>query len=796
MKEITEVKEFTPIVPLLEPGDKVEGGDSGPSNAQAKALANRTAFLKDQQEQLDQKVDDLGPTDVGAEPTGAVQQGIDAHKQEADPHTQYVRKDTANKPNGYLQLDDTGKLPAGVINTLSARYLTLADEAERLAIPAAPDLTICAQADIDTLFYLNANLDPSVKTNWIKGQSATVSGLISFHGRTGAVEPEAGDYNADDITETPTREFVTPQQKQSWSTKQDTLVSGVNIATFKGKSILGKVDLLPADIGCAEAVHKHVPDDITGLNARIQTVTGNSLVAGSGAQVVFDPETGKTTIGISGSSSGNGLTVVTRNGSTAGQTHSFLFDKPSDYSLTAQVLKEEIGTTNQTYPVDTFDAASALYYDMTPGLTFNGLMQPYTGELYTLALSNGFYQSAIIADGASITIDATAGDMLIPIMTSDSAPSGYVITQSSAYSSLYLGWKAFNGNPTDPGNRWSTNGGAPQWLQMQLPAATDVAAYVMQTRPDTQYGGIPATWTLSGSNDGTNWTPVDSRSGITWTNGEKKTFTLANTVNYRYFRLTITAVTGSQDLVTVSLFNLMGPQGKTIIKAADGHNYTAANGVLTQVNDDLAQIDFATSGFSQSGTILASALAGKLPISLVSKTAVKVQTRYLAKNLIAKLKVALNGYQWAKINSAAVVSTQTGNGKVRIAVSRDNKNFFAWNGSAWVNIGILTNDEASATTLINQGMSPATTAGLTSSQWMALFGGDTSEPDALSFAYGLQVTALTDVASLDSVTLNVNNASLWKTQTPAEVEIRWNRKSVSFKTVTAGNYKFIYQTPK
>ncbi|EBV8434095.1 discoidin domain-containing protein [Salmonella enterica subsp. enterica serovar Minnesota] len=796
MKEITEVKEFTPVVPLLEAGDKVEGGEQGPSNAQAKALANRTAYLKDEQEKLVQRVDDLGPTDVGAEPTGAVQQGINDHEQEADPHTQYVRKDTANKPNGYLQLDSTGKLPAGVISTLASRYLAVADKAERLALAKAPDLTIVAQSDIDTLFYLNANLDPSVESNWITGNSATVSGVISVHGRTGVVVAENGDYDTDQITETPDREFVTPAQKQTWTGKQDKLVSGVNVVTFKGKSILGNTDLQPADIGCAETVHKHVPDDITGLNARVQTVVGNALVAGSGAQVVFDPETGKTTIGISGSSTGSGLTVVTRNGSTAGQTHSFLFDKPSDYSLMAQVLKEEVGTTNQTYPVDTFDVTSAQYYDLTSALVFNGVMQPYAGELYSLSLNNGFYQSSITADGASITIDATAGDTLVPTMTSDITPTGYVITQSSAYSSIYLGWKAFNGNPTDSGNRWSTSSGAPQWLQVQLPAATDVAAYVMQTRPDIQYGGVPAAWTLSGSNDGTNWTPVDSRSGITWTNGEKKTFTLTNKVNYRYFRITVTAVTGAQDLVTISLFNLMSPPGKAIIKAADGHNYTAANGTLTQVNDDLAQVNFETSGFSQSGAILAASLVGKLPLTLVSKTAIKAQTRYLAKNQIAKLKVPLNGYQWAKVNSAAVVSTQTGNGKVRIAVSRDNKNFFAWNGSAWASIGALTNDDASATTLINQGMSPATVAGLTSSQWMALFGGDTSEPDALAFAYGLQVTSATDVASLDSVTLNVNNASLWKTQTPAEVEVRWNRKSVSFKTVTAGNYKFIYQTPK
>jgi hypothetical protein len=47
------------------------------------------------------------------------------------------------------------------------------------------------------------------------------SGVISFNGRTGAVMPANGDYTADSITETPTREFVTPAQKITWDNKQD-----------------------------------------------------------------------------------------------------------------------------------------------------------------------------------------------------------------------------------------------------------------------------------------------------------------------------------------------------------------------------------------------------------------------------------------------------------------------------------------------------------------------------------------------------------------------------------------------
>lgn len=50
---------------------------------------------------------------------------------------------------------------------------------------------------------------------------SSVSGVISFNSRTGAVMPANGDYTADLITETPTREFVTPAQKITWDNKQD-----------------------------------------------------------------------------------------------------------------------------------------------------------------------------------------------------------------------------------------------------------------------------------------------------------------------------------------------------------------------------------------------------------------------------------------------------------------------------------------------------------------------------------------------------------------------------------------------
>lgn len=50
MADLAEVSVFTAGIYQLEITDPVEGGDMGISNAQAKALANRTKWLKDQHE--------------------------------------------------------------------------------------------------------------------------------------------------------------------------------------------------------------------------------------------------------------------------------------------------------------------------------------------------------------------------------------------------------------------------------------------------------------------------------------------------------------------------------------------------------------------------------------------------------------------------------------------------------------------------------------------------------------------------------------------------------------------------
>ena len=814
MKPIVETDVFTLEVPLLETDDLVRGELDGPSNAQALALAHRTHFLNERRKEaeivvqtLSQTVSGLDADDVNAEPAGASQLAVDNHVNRSDPHTQYltaersklilVEKASANQPNGYLQLDASGKLPAEVVNGLYTRYIVVGNEADRLALAQINDLTIVAQNDNNRLYYLNGGLPPSDPDNWIPGQSVTVNGVVSIFGRTGVIDAQNGDYTADQINETLTRLFVSPTEKQTWNQKQDLLVSGVTLKTFKGVSLLGSgnIDVTPAGIGAAAEGHTHTSSQVTDFSPAVGTLLGTKVKAGANVQVVYDDVDHSITLNaIAGTPEGTDYGFVDRLNSSANQNHLIEVERLAAYASQAYALKMEKGLTNQVYQIDTFDAGSSALYQQTGALVFNGKMSPYFREtLSTSANGNYFYSPNVRSDGISLTLNNIPNEGVVPTLISGN-DQGFVVSESSAYNGAYAGWKAFSGNPLDPSTRWSTSAGPVQWLQVKFPNNTLVDGYVMQVRPDIINGGVPTSWTVSGSNDGTNWTPLDTQTNVpAWVDSEKRAYKFPSIQSYQYYRITVTAVNSNPSLVTISLFNLTLPASKFVIAGGDGHNYTAVNGVLSQLDDTLDSIDFNANGFTSSGAILAAQLTGKTPIKVVSKSNLKVVVESQSKSQIAKTINLLNGYQWAKINSANVITTQTNNGKVRIAVTRDNTTFFVWSGSDWVSIGALDISDASATKLINQGMTPGTLNLVSVSQWAQLFVDNAGEPDTLAFAYVLSKPAAGDVAEVDSLTLNVDNYGQWKLQTPAEVEIRYAPNTILFKTMAVGDYRFLYR---
>lgn len=132
---------------------------------------------------------------------------------------------------------------------------------------------------------------------------------------------------------------------------------------------------------------------------------------------------------------------------------------------------------------------------------------------------------------------------ITPIMTSNTAPFGYVASASSTNGSLYP-WQAFDGqNTTSTSERiWHSAGGMPQWIMLQFPEAVQVDMFEITNRPDTGNAaakGITA-FQLQGSNNGTAFDTLG-----TYTSdgaiGATNQFKVSTPGEYKYYRIYITA---------------------------------------------------------------------------------------------------------------------------------------------------------------------------------------------------------------------------------------------------------------
>jgi len=80
-----------------------------------------------------------------------------------------------------------------------------------------------------------------------------------------------------------------------------------------------------------------------------------------------------------------------------------------------------------------------------------------------------------------------------------------------------------------------------EWLQLECPAGTtyELTEYKISSRSGTAFASSPEIFTVAGSNDASTWTLIDSRSGLTWTASETKTFSVGVQPQYRYFRIVL-----------------------------------------------------------------------------------------------------------------------------------------------------------------------------------------------------------------------------------------------------------------
>ncbi|NBW16821.1 MAG: hypothetical protein EBR82_53475, partial [Caulobacteraceae bacterium] len=141
--------------------------------------------------------------------------------------------------------------------------------------------------------------------------------------------------------------------------------------------------------------------------------------------------------------------------------------------------------------------------------------------------------------------------LAIPTMTSATSPSG-TASASAILGSGLEAWHAFNKATVTADDDFyaSANPASGNWVQYDFGAGvtSGIGGYTITSRTSYAYGNsasaqsqAPTAWTLSGSNDGTTFTTIDTRTGQSFTEGQTRTFTLSSSAEYRYYRWTWTA---------------------------------------------------------------------------------------------------------------------------------------------------------------------------------------------------------------------------------------------------------------
>jgi hypothetical protein len=154
---------------------------------------------------------------------------------------------------------------------------------------------------------------------------------------------------------------------------------------------------------------------------------------------------------------------------------------------------------------------------------------------------------------------------------------------------------ARNAFDQNPASQWFYSG-TTGWLQYDFGAnnAQVVKRYTV-TEADTIPARDPKNWTFLGSQDGVNWTTLDTQSNQAFAyTYQQLTYNLGNTTAYRYYRLNVTANNGDSTFLHVGDLGLWSDSGRTL---PDG-TYSVVN---RYGNKPMAALNGATANGTQLG---------------------------------------------------------------------------------------------------------------------------------------------------------------------------------------------------
>jgi len=175
--------------------------------------------------------------------------------------------------------------------------------------------------------------------------------------------------------------------------------------------------------------------------------------------------------------------------------------------------------------------------------------------------------------------------VLTPKMTSNIAPHGEASASSEI--STRQAYQAFDKVYT--GNKFWQANAATGWIQYKFSKEKRVSKYSL-TGIDTGQFSLqinPKDWTLEGSNDGSNWTVLDTRVDESFTTLEKKICTFNNTGKFTHYRLNITMNNGMAGYVALTELELMDNIVGTFRSLTGGIAFADSDGKKSASKTDL-----------------------------------------------------------------------------------------------------------------------------------------------------------------------------------------------------------------
>ncbi|TVX97977.1 discoidin domain-containing protein [Cohnella terricola] len=148
--------------------------------------------------------------------------------------------------------------------------------------------------------------------------------------------------------------------------------------------------------------------------------------------------------------------------------------------------------------------------------------------------------------------EPTYSNNLIPKMTSNTAPSG--IVSASSITNTNYAWYAFDRTLT--GNGWVSSGSSNQWISFNFLSPKIINKYTLVETYSAS--AAPKDWTFEGSNDGANWSVLDTRTNIIdWSLGAKREFVFPNNISYSQYRIFAKTNNGNISYVSIGGIEMM-----------------------------------------------------------------------------------------------------------------------------------------------------------------------------------------------------------------------------------------------